>query len=231
MPHSHAPFLTTHWSAIVEAQGEPSPQAQTAIARLCEVYWYPIYAFLRRKGHSPHDAEDLTQGFFALVLRRKWLDDVGPEKGRFRMFVLRCLANFVANQPRLPATVPIDFGDAEDRFAVEPAHNVTPDRLLELRWAAALIEQATARLQRAASANGSADRFAALLPYLTKETAPGPFAEVAVRLGLSAEAARQEVSRMRQRFRQAICEEIAETVSGSEEIEDELQHLMQVVSG
>jgi DNA-directed RNA polymerase specialized sigma24 family protein len=230
MPLSHAPFRTTHWSAILGAQCAPAPEAATALARLCEAYWYPVYAFLRRKGHPPHAAEDLTQGFFAHILQRDWLRNVGPEKGRFRTFVLRCLTNFVANQPRLPATVPIVFGDAEERFAFEPSHHITPDRLFELRWAAALLDQAAARLRREAESDGRPERFAALFPYLTKETSPGSFADVAACLGLSEAAARQEVSRLRKCFREAIRDEIAEVVSGPEEIEDELRHLLNVFS-
>src|SRR5436309_7663079 len=139
---THAQFAPTRWSVVLAAQASGSPAAEAALARLCEAYWYPIYAFLRRKGHGRPEAEDFTQGFFAHVLRREWLRNVGPEKGRFRTFVLRCLTNFVASQPRLPITVPLDFSGAEDRYAVEPVENVTPDRLFELRWAVALLERA-----------------------------------------------------------------------------------------
>ena len=227
---SEAQFAATHWSMILAAQDAASPDAEAALARLCEAYWYPIYAFLRRKGHSCHEAEDLTQSFFAHVLRREWLRNVGPEKGRFRTFVLRCLTNFVASQPRLPRMVPIDFTDAEARYGAEPVDNATPARIFELQWAATLLGRAHTRLQEEYAAAGNAARFAALVPYLTKETAPGAFAEVAARLGLSAEAARQETSRMRKRFSDAIRGELAETVSGREEVEAELHHLMDILS-
>jgi len=226
---TQARFIATRWSLVLAAQATGSPGAETALARLCEHYWYPVYAFLRRKGNPPHEAQDVTQGFFAHVLQREWLRNVGPEKGRFRTFVLRCLTNFVANQPCRPATVTIDFTDAEARYAIEPVDHITPARLFELRWAATLLQQALTRLRREDAGNGS-DRLDALLPYLTKETAPDKFAVVARRLGVSEDAARQEVSRLRRRYRDAIREEIAETVGGRAEVEDELRHLLRILS-
>ena len=227
---TQAQFAPTRWSVVLAAQDSGSPSAEAALARLCEVYWYPIYAFLRRKGHSCHEAEDLTQGFFAHVLRREWLRNVGPEKGRFRTFVLRCLTNFVINQPRIKPTVPIDLAGAEERYAVEPSHNVSPARLFELRWAVTLLDQSLDRLRKEDVATGRAARFDALVPYLSKETAPDSFARLANVLGISEEAARQDVSRLRKRYREAIRHEISETVSGREEVNAELEYLMRVLS-
>lgn len=225
-PDSHAVFARTRWSLVISAQQGNSAAADAALARLCEIYWYPIYAFLRRKGHSKHEAEDLTQGFFAHVLRREWLKNVGPEKGRFRTFVLRCLTNFVLNQPKLPSTIPLDFSCADDRYTKEPVDNVTPEQLFELRWAASVLERALAQVRQEYIAAGKNERYEALLPYLTKETAPGPFATVAMHLGMSPEAARQETRRLRERFREAINGEIAESVSGAEEVAAERQYLL-----
>ncbi len=227
---TQAQFAPTRWSVILAAQDSGSPSAEAALARLCEVYWYPIYAFLRRKGHSCHEAEDLTQGFFAHVLRREWLRNVGPEKGRFRTFVLRCLTNFVINQPRIKPTVPIDLAGAEERYAAEPSHNISPSRLFELRWAVTLLDQSLDRLRKEDAAAGRAARFDALVPYLSKETAPGSFSQLANALGISEEAARQDVSRLRKRYREAIRNEISETVSGREEVNAELEYLMRVLS-
>jgi len=227
---THAQFAPTRWSVVLAAQASGSPAAEAALARLCEAYWYPIYAFLRRKGHACHEAEDFTQGFFAHVLRREWLRNVGPEKGRFRTFVLRCLTNFVASQPRPPVSIPLDLSGAEERYSVEPAHNITPSRLFELRWAVTLLEQALERLRKEDTVDGRSARFEALVPDLRKETAPGSCAQVAARLGISEEAARQEASRLRKRYREAIRDEIGETVSGREEVDAELQYLMQVLS-
>lgn len=209
--------------------GKPSPEADAVLAYVCEAYWYPIYAFLRRR-HSPHEAEDLTQGFFAHSLRRDWLREVGPAKGRFRTFVLKCLTNFVANEPRPPATVPIDFGGAEERFVGEPVDHATPEQEFDRRWAIAVLQRAAARLRREAEEAGRADGFAALFPYLTKETAPDTFANIAARLGITPAAARQQVSRMRRHYADAIRAEIAITASGPEEVEEELRHLMRVLS-
>jgi len=226
---SHARFLPTRWSVILAAQDGASPEAEAALTRLCEHYWYPVYAFLRRKGQRPHEAQDLTQGFFAHVLQREWLRNVGPEKGRFRTFVLRCLTNFMANLPRPPATIPVDFTDAEARYAIEPTDHITPAILFELRWAAALLQGALLRLRNEDS-DRHRQRLDALLPYLTPETAPDKFAALARQLGISEENARQEVSRLRKRYREAIRDEIAETVSGRAEVEDELRHLLQILS-
>jgi len=228
---SNARFAQTRWSVVITARDHESPQAQAALARLCEIYWYPIYAFLRRKGHSTHEAEDLTQGFFAHVLQREWLRNVGPEKGRFRTFVLRCLTNFVLNQPRTAPTVSIDFSDAEERYIAEPVHTVTPERLFELRWAASLLERAAACLKAEAQAAGNLERFELLLLYVSRETAPGTFMEVASRLGISEPAARQEVSRLRKRYRDAIRSEISETVASSRDVDAELDHLLRVLTG
>jgi RNA polymerase sigma-70 factor (ECF subfamily) len=228
---TQARFAQTHWSVVLAAREGDSPQAEAALARLCEMYWYPIYAFLRRKGHRREEAEDLTQGFFADVLRREWLKNVGPEKGRFRTFVLTCLTNFVLNRPRLPPALSIDFTDAEQRYAVEPVDHVTPERLLVLRWAATLLERATAALRSNYDAEGKRDRFEVLFPFLSQETAPGAFDQAAARLGVSNEAARQEASRLRKHFRQAIRLQIAETVGSPLEVDAELNALLGAWSG
>jgi len=200
------------------------------MTRLCEIYWYPVYAFLRRKGRSKHEAEDLTQAFFAQVLRREWLKNVGPEKGRFRTFVLRCLTNFVYSQPRTAETVSLDLSDAEGRYELEPVDHVTPERLFELRWAASLLDRALQRLRSDAAAAGKTERVHALIPFLSRETADGKFADVAAQFGISPEAARQEVSRLRRQYRAAIRDEIAETVASPPDVETELRHLLQIVS-
>jgi RNA polymerase sigma-70 factor (ECF subfamily) len=231
-PRTGAAFGATRWSLVLAARAQSSAEADAALARLCELYWYPVYAFLRRqRGRSPQDAEDLTQGFFTHVLRREWLKNVGPEKGRFRTFVLRCLTNFVLNQPRPAPTVSIDFTDAEQRYAVEPVDHVTPERLFELRWAASLLERAASALRAEAEAAGKGPRFEILLPYVSRETAPGALAEAAARLGLSEEATRQEVSRLRKRYREALRGEIAETLASPQEVDDELRHLLGILSG
>jgi RNA polymerase sigma factor (sigma-70 family) len=229
-PGTGAQFGATHWSVVLAAKDNASPTAEAAMARLCESYWYPAYAFLRRKGHSCHEAEDLTQGFFAHLLRREWLRNVGPEKGRFRTFVLRCLTNFVISQRRPPRMISLDFTEAEQRYSLEPKDEVTPARLFEIRWAVAVLDSALERLRREEAESPRKERIDLLAPYLSKETAPASFADVAYRLGISAEAARQEVSRLRKRYREAIREEIAETVSGRQEIEAELQHLILVLT-
>lgn len=229
-PGTGARFAETNWGLVLAARDTFSPAAEQALANLCDCYWYPIYAFLRRKGAQRAEAQDLTQGFFAHVLRREWLRNVGPEKGRFRTFVLRCLTNFVINQPRQPATIRIDFAEAEDRYCVEPVDHLTPARLFDMRWAVALLDRAIARLRQEYGAQGAEDRLEILLPFLSRETATETYRQLAEKLQSTEDAARQEVSRLRKRYRQAIHEEIAQTVSGPQEIDAELQYLLSVLS-
>jgi DNA-directed RNA polymerase specialized sigma24 family protein len=226
-----ARFSDTKWSAVIAARSGPSPAAEAALDRLCTIYWYPIYAFLRRKGCSPHRAEDLTQGFFAQMLRREWLKNVGPEKGRFRTFVLRCLCNFTFDQREKVTVFTVDFTDAESRYGIEPTTDITPERLLELRWATAVLDQALAKLRAEYSATGKSERFDVLLPYLTKENAPGGFALAAARLSMSEESVRQEASRMRKAYRDAIRKEITDTVASPDQVAIEYNHLKSIFRG
>src|SRR3954463_13709826 len=167
--------MTTHWSGVPAAAGGASPEGERALATLCKTYWYPLYAFVRRQGHAAHEAEDLTQEFFARILEKQYLDGVGPEKGRFRTFLLVCLRRFLANEWDRrralkrgggKAALSIDFADADARYRLEPSHDITPERLFDRRWALTLLEQVLAGLAEEMKRAGKDELFDALRVYL-----------------------------------------------------------------
>lgn len=236
--HTSAPrqFLTTHWSVVLAAQHDSSPEAGAALETLCRVYWYPLYAYARRSGHTPHDAQDLTQEFFARLLEKNWLRSAAPELGRFRNFLLVAMKRFLAKEwhrehaQKRGGTrifIPLDSAEAEQRYAIEPG--IEADSLYERRWALTLIHQALDRLaQEFARAEKTAD-FDILKEWLTAERGEIPYAEVAAKLGASEGAARVAVHRLRKRFRDLFRETIAQTVAQPAEIEDEMRHLAETL--
>lgn len=232
-------FVTTHWSIVLAAKGESAPQSDEALETLCRTYWYPLYAYVRRQGYSPPDAQDLTQAFFARLLTRHYLDAVVREKGRFRTFLLVALKRFLVNEwDRAHAqkrgggqtVLSLDTATAESRYLTEPAQTLSPDRLYERRWALTLLDQTMARLREELARLGKTQEFVRLKGLLTAERGTIRYASVAADLRLSEGAARVAVHRLRKRFRELFREEIAHTVSG-EEVEEEIRYLMTVLSG
>jgi RNA polymerase sigma factor (sigma-70 family) len=233
-PASDAWFVTTHWSVVLSAREKHSPQSAAALETLCRTYWYPLYAYLRRQGRSPHDAQDLTQGFFVRLLQKDYLEAVAREKGKFRTFLLVALKRFSANewdrehaQKRggFAAVVSIDQELAESRFAAEPSHNVQPDMLFDRQWAMTLLDQAMSRLHEEYVASGRAKLFEYLQSCLAREESALPYAEIAARLNLTEPAVKMAVHRLRARYRETLRAEIAHTVSSPEEVEDEIRQL------
>jgi RNA polymerase sigma-70 factor (ECF subfamily) len=233
-------FLTTHWSVVLAAAQGQDTAAQQALATLCQTYWYPLYACVRRQGHSPHDAEDLTQEFFARLLAKNYLAEVRREKGRFRSFLLAALNHFLANewdharrQKRGggQALVSLNLRAAEARYRLEPADNRTPEALFERRWALTLLEGVLQRLEADYAAAGKQALFAELQCCLTGERAARPYSALAGRLKLTEGAVKVAVHRLRQRYRHLLRAEITRTVSKPEEVADELRHLFQVIAG
>jgi RNA polymerase sigma-70 factor (ECF subfamily) len=231
-------FAKTHWSVVLAAGRDDSPEATEALEQLCRTYWYPLYAYLRRRGESEHDAQDLTQGFFAQLLRRRALRTVAPGRGRFRSFLLVALTRFLADEhDRQQAQkrgggqqiVSIDAEEAERRYRVEPSTGETPETLYERRWAIALTERALARLGREFIASDNADLFGRLHGYLVKGAGDTPYAEAGAALGMSAEAVKKAVQRLRSRYREVIREEIAQTVATATEIDEELRYLYSIL--
>jgi len=233
-------FATTHWSVVLTAGQAGSSQAAAALENLCRAYWYPLYAYLRRDGWSEPDAQDLTQGFFAHLLEHKTLDRVSREKGRFRSFLLASLKYFVADQ-RARAQRQKRGGDqhhfslealsAEERYRLEPKDSRTPDQLFERRWALELLDRVLARLRQEFAGADRTALFEALQPFLAAKEGGETYAALAARFGRSEEAIKKTVQRMRRRYQELFREEIAQTVSTPQEVEDELRHLCEVMGG
>ena len=236
---SEAWFVTTRWSVVLRARDPAAPEAQDALETLCRSYWYPLYAFVRRQGHSPPDAQDLTQEFFARLLHRGYLRPVARGKGKFRTFLLVALKRFLANEwDRARAQkrgggcphLSIDATLAEDCYQIEPVETATAETIYERRWALTLLEQALARLRAEFAHADKAAEFEQLKTFLTAEKGAVPCAAAAANLGVSAGALRVAIHRLRKRFRQVFREEIAHTVAHPEEIDEELRYLMSVLS-
>jgi len=232
-------FVTTHWSVVLSARKPDSPQSAAALETLCRTYWYPLYAYVRRQGHSPPDAQDLTQEFFARLLQKDYLKAAAREKGRFRTFLIVALKRFLANEwDRVRAQkrgggqpcLSLDTELAEQRYRVEPIEGATADRVFERRWALTLLDRTMARLREESAATGKATEFDRLKACLTAERGEIAYAGIAAALAVSEGAARVAVHRLRKRFREVFREEIAHTLSSSEDIEDEVRYLIGVLA-
>ena len=227
-------FATTHWSVVLAAQRSDSTRAHAALSHLCQTYWYPLYAFVRRQGHAPHDAQDLTQEFFARLLEKNYLAIVARERGRFRSFLLAALKHFLANEwNRARAAkrgggrevLSLNETNAEGRYVLEPADETTAEKIFERRWATTLLDQVVKRLRDEYVRAEKPELYEALKNCLTVESRSAPYAELAVRLNTSEGAVKVAVHRMRARYREVLREEISQTVSNAEEVEEELRHL------
>ena len=233
-------FPSTHWSIVLATRDSQDTWAMTALETLCRAYWYPLYAFIRRQGHSPDDTQDLTQGFFEHLFENQTLDRVKRERGRFRSFLLASLKYYLADQ-RAHARrqkrgggehpISLEAMSGEERYGLEPKDSRTPDQLFERRWALALLDRVLARLREEYAGPDRAALFEALQPFLAAKQGGETYAAVAARLGRSEEAIKKTVQRMRRRYQGLFRDEIAQTVSTPEEIEDELRHLCDVMSG
>jgi RNA polymerase sigma-70 factor (ECF subfamily) len=240
-PRPAAQFATTRWSVVLHAGrgGAAASSARDALARLCQTYWFPLYAHVRRRGFSPHDAEDLTQDFFARLLTRGTIAQANPARGRFRAFIVTALNHFLADawdrahaekrggaQERLP----LDLTDAEGRFAQVADPAAPPDRMFDREWALAVLRQVLAQLESEYAAAGKAPLFALLKPTLTGAREAQPYAELAARLGRNENAVKVAVHRLRQRYRALLQAEIADTVATEEEANAEMRVLLQALA-
>jgi RNA polymerase sigma-70 factor (ECF subfamily) len=232
-------FVTTHWSVVVKAGQSDTPRVHQALSHLCETYWYPLYTYVRKRGYSPEDAQDLTQEFFARLLERKWVSEANQERGRFRSFLLSAMNHFLADewdkaraQKRGGGVtkVPLQLGTAETRYGVEPADPITPEQSFERRWALTLLEQVLKCLQQDYEQEGKAKLFAELRFAISADQAAIPYAELAARLGMSEAAIRVSVYRLRKEYRQALRAQIAETVTDEAEVAAELAYLREILS-
>jgi RNA polymerase sigma factor (sigma-70 family) len=232
-------FPTTHWSAVLAARAQGSPQATAALAELCQAYWYPLYAYIRRRGNNPTDAEDLTQGFFARLLEKNYIGDVTPGVGRFRCFLLASLKHFLANEwDRAQAgkrgggkvIISLDDQDAETRYQFEPVEKGTPETLFEQRWALTVLERVLARLRKEFVATEKAELFDQLKVFLSTDQPDCSYAEIAAHTGLKEGTVKVAVHRLRRHYGELLRAEISNTMSQPNEVEDEVRHLISVLS-
>ena len=232
-------FATTRWSVVVTAaNAEAITHAQKALAELCQVYWYPLYAYVRRRGHAPADAEDLTQAFFVRLLGQQMLAAAQRERGKFRSFLLASLNHFLADEWDKAGAqkrgarriVSLDAQTAESRYFAEPHDALAPDKLFERQWALRLLEEVLRLLQAEYAAAGQAALFEHLRFGLTGDKSALPYAELATQLGMTEGAVKVAVHRLRQRYRARLREEIAHTVAGPDEVEEELRFLFRALA-
>jgi RNA polymerase sigma factor (sigma-70 family) len=236
-PRAHNPaFTITHWSLILRARGE-SPFAAECLERLCARYWFPLYAFLRRQGHSKESAEDITQGFFQQLLAGDFLADIHPSKGRFRNFLLASLKNFAANQHDkgraqkrggTSTMIYLDAVDPEARYKLEPSTDLSPDRLFQRGWAMSVLEEAFQELREHNDAKE--EWFNAVKPLLIGDSLEVTYKELAQKLGATESAVKVYVHRLRHRFGQAIRQVIWRTVERPEQVEAEIRELLLALS-
>jgi RNA polymerase sigma-70 factor (ECF subfamily) len=231
-------FATTHWSVVLAAADQEAPDAAAALERLCRTYWYPLYAYVRRRGYGPDDAQDLTQEFFARFLARKSLAGVAPQKGKFRSFLLVALRHFLSDQRDRAFAVKrgggkevlsLDAQQAEDRYRLEPVERLDAEKIYERRWAMTLLGQAWTRLREESAAHGKLQQFERLAEFVAGE-AEITCVAAASELGLGESAMRSAVHRLRERYRALIREEVSFTVSAPGEVDEELRYLIKVVS-
>jgi len=233
-------FASTRWSLVAAAGQGTSPEAQEALAILCQVYWYPLYAYARRRLTKVEDAQDLTQEFFAQLVEKDYLQAADPKRGKFRSFLLTAFKNFLAKEhDRGQAQkrgggrrfLPLDFQAGETRYHLEPSDHATPESLYERRWALTLLEQALALLRQEFTNTGKRQLFESLKGTLTGDGSTEPYSQIADKLGMSEQAIKVAVHRLRQRYKELLREEIAQTVTSDDEIDDELRDLFNAVRG
>jgi RNA polymerase sigma-70 factor (ECF subfamily) len=227
-------FHTTHWSVVLAAREADSSEAPKALELLCQTYWYPLYGFVRRRGFTVEDAQDLTQDFFSRLLQRDFLKNVAREKGRFRTFLLAALKNFLASEWRREKAVKRggrqvivswDELQAEERYAHEPAVEMAPEQFFEQRWAMAVMEQAMDRLSKEFEASGKPELFKCFKPYLSSEGSKADYGAAAAQLGMTPGAVAVAVHRLRRRFSELLRTVVGHTVAGPDQVEEEVQFL------
>jgi RNA polymerase sigma factor (sigma-70 family) len=238
-PH-RAVFVTTHWSVVLAAgRGNDTTRASEALAKLCQTYWYPLYAYVRHRGHTPHDAEDLTQAFFAQLLEHNWVARAARDKGRFRSFLLMVMKRFLAKEWDKAQTIkrgghvrliPIQFDTAESRYAQEPADTSTPEQVFEKQWALTLLQSVLQRLRADYARDGKGGLFETLEPCLIGRRESQPYAALAEKLGMTEGAVKVAVCRLRERYRECLKDEIAQTVAVPADVDEELRHLFRVLA-
>ena len=232
-------FATTHWSVVLTAARDSTPEARDALEKLCASYWYPLYAYTRRTGRGVEDAQDLTQDFFARLLEKQYLGLATPERGRFRTFLLSSLKNFLANDWKRShrqkrggdvAILSIDAATGENLYAAEPVELGDPEKLYEKRWASTLLELVLQRLREHYAATGRGPLFDELKVFVWGDRSDCSYAQIAAHLGLTEGAVKVAVHRLRHHFRDLLRAEIANTVADPQEVDEELRHMISVIA-
>jgi RNA polymerase sigma-70 factor (ECF subfamily) len=233
-----ARFVTTNWSCVLAAR-QSGEESRRALSELCQSYWYPLYAFLRRSGCAPDDAQDVVQGFFLRLIERDYLSQVDRQRGRFRSFLLAAIRHFLSESRRFDQAIhrgggapvaSIDFSAGERRYALEPADSETAEKLFERRWATTILEQALAKLGEEHAARGQASQFSVLRSFLVADSNGGSVQQAADALNLTPGATRVTIHRLRKRYRELIREQIARTVTEPGDVEAELRDLFQAMA-
>jgi RNA polymerase sigma factor (sigma-70 family) len=231
-------FATTRWSLVLAAGQKSDARSAGALTGLCEMYWYPVYAFIRRQGYRPEECADLTQEFFARVIEKNYFHGADPARGRFRAFLCASIRHFLSNERDRATTlkrggttppVSLDVEAAEGTYRLEPRDDLTPEKLFDRRWALILLERVLARLRDSHAAAGKGELFDRLNGFLTGDSAGLPYADVAQALGMTDGAVRVAVHRLRRAFRDTLIQEIAETVAEPADIAAEIEYLMKAV--
>lgn len=233
-------FATTQWSVVVAAGNVDRHEARTALAQLCETYWYPLYAYVRRRIGNVHEAQDLTQAFFSHLLEKQAIARADRDRGRFRAFLVAAFKNFLANEWEKAraekrgggkAPLSLDFDSGESRYQIEPSHELTPETLYERRWVLTLLDRVLDGLRIELAEAGKAEHFDELKGALTEQPTAADYERAAKALGISPAAAKQAAYRMRKRYRQLFRQEVARTVADEDEVDDEIGRLLATLGG
>jgi RNA polymerase sigma-70 factor (ECF subfamily) len=231
-------FDTTRWTMVLRA-GNQTPEAGVALAQLCQIYWVPLYAFLRKKGHQPVEAEDIVQSFLTRMIEKSALAEADPHRGRFRSFLISSLQNFVSNHRQEQRAVKrggrakqfsLDFEKAEEAYHREPCTHLTAERIFDRQWAMDLLKEVLRQLETECANSGKLPLFERLRPALLGDGLEAGYAAIAEEFHLSVDAVKMSVSRLRKRYRVLLRQNIADTVASAEEIDDELRHLFAALS-
>jgi DNA-directed RNA polymerase specialized sigma24 family protein len=232
-------FATTSWTLVLAARESPSTESRQALDKLCRTYWYPLYTFIRHQVHDADQARDLTQAYFAELLDKGYLEDYEPARGRFRVFLKASITHFLSKERDKARTwkrgghaevISLDIHDVEGRFCHEPVDRLTPEEIFERRWALTVLERVLDRLRREQHEDRGDGQFALLEPFLTGRNGDTSHRDVATQLHTSEGAVKTAVYRLRQRFGRLLREEIAETVANPDQVDDEVKHLLHVVT-
>ena len=238
-PRGGGRFATTRWSLVAAAGRKTDARSVEALASVCEMYWFPVYAFIRRQGNGPEEGADLTQEFFARVIEKDYIGDADPARGRFRSFLCASIRHFLSNERDRARTlkrggqhptISLDVETADGMYRLEPRDDLTPDKLFDRRWALVLLERVLASVRDNQVSAGKGELFDRLKGFLTGDSAGMPYAGVATSLGMTEGAVKVAVHRLRRQFRDALMQEIADTVADPNDVEGEIQYLLKAVS-